>query len=52
MHSDTDLCDKEGLIKLLRDHQEILEFELKYSMEHSIAYDLMVRRLVYDYDHY
>ena len=26
MHSDTDLCEKEILTKLLRDHQEMLEF--------------------------
>ena len=52
MYSDTDLCDKEGLIKLLRDHQEILEFGLKYSMKDRIAHDSMARRLVYDNSHY
>ena len=52
MHSDTDLRDKEGLMKLLRDHQELLEFGLKYSMEDPIAYDLMVHRLVYDNGQY
>ena len=52
MHSDTDLCDKEGLMKLLRDHQELLEFGLKYLMENPIAYHLKVRRLVYDNGHY
>ena len=52
MHSDTDLCDKEGLMKLLCDHKELLEFGLKYSKENPITYDLMVRRLVYDNGHY
>ena len=52
MHSDTDLCDKEGLMKLLRDHQELLEFGLKCSMEDPIVYNLMVHRLVYDNGHY
>ena len=52
MHSDTDLCNKKGLMKLLRDHQELLVFGLKYSIDHSIVYDLMVRRLVYDNGHH
>ena len=51
MHSDTDLCDEEGLIKLLPDHEEILEFGLKYSMEDPIAYDLAVHLLVCDNGH-
>ena len=52
MHSDTDLYDKEGLMKLLRDHQKLLELGLKYSMEDPMAYDFMVRRLVYYNGHY
>ena len=34
-----DLCNKEGFIKYLRNHQELLEFCPKYSMEDPIAND-------------
>jgi len=37
LNPDPDLYDKEGIMKLLRDHQEMLEFSLKYAMEDHIA---------------
>ena len=49
---DPDFYDKEGFMKFLRDHQEMLEFGLKYSMEDPIAYDMMVRNLAYVEGHY
>ena len=49
---DPDLYDKEGFMKFLRDHQEMLEFGLKYSMEDPIAYNMMVRNLDYVEGHY
>jgi len=52
LKSDPDLYDKEGLMKLLRDHHEMLEFGLKYAMEDPIAYDMMVRNLSYVDGHY
>ena len=51
-NSDPDLYDKEGFMKLLHDHHEMRELGLKYSMEDSIAYDVMVRNLTYKNGHY
>ena len=47
-----DLYDKECFMKFLRDHQKMLEFGLKCSMEDPIAYDMMVRNLDYVEGHY
>ena len=49
---DASLYDNEGFMKLLRDHHEMLEFGLRYSMEDPIAYDMMVRNLKYEDGHY
>ena len=49
---DPNLYEKEGFMKFLRDHQEMLEFGLKYSMEDLIAYDMMVRNLDHVEGHY
>ena len=51
-NSDPDLYDKEGFMKLLHDHHEIRELGLKYSMEDSIAYNVMVRNLTDENGHY
>ena len=39
-------------MKLLRNHQEMLEFSLKYSIEDSIAYNIMIRNHDYVKGHY
>ena len=49
---DASLYDNEGFMKLLRDHHEMLEFGLRYSMEDPIAYDMMVRNPKYEDGHY
>ena len=46
-HPGSELCDSEGLMSMLRDHKEMLEFGFKYSMEDPIAYDIMCRKLQY-----
>ena len=40
-----ELGDKEALLRELRDHEEIFEFEFKYSLEDPLAYDMMSRQL-------
>ena len=44
---DPNLYNKNGLMKALCDHQEMLEFGIKNSMEDPIAYYMMVRNLDY-----
>ena len=44
-NSNFGFCNKDGLLKMLRDRREMLKFGLNYSIEDPIAYDVMLRRL-------
>ena len=48
----SELVDKEDLINVLLHHKAILEFSCMYSLEDSIAYDIMTRQLQYVDGHY
>ena len=52
LHTSAECSDKEGLLQMLRDHKQMLEFGLKYSLEDPISYDIMSRHVKYINGHF